>query len=66
MNKLVSALFLFLVPFLAYAADVHEPAPTPPDTNPWAMIIFVLFFVGMIVGFFAYMWLKERNRKRDA
>ena len=68
MNKLVSALSLFLVPFLAYAAVQEEaaPPPSPPDTSPWAMIIFVLFFVGMIVGFFAYMWLKERNRKRDA
>jgi hypothetical protein len=21
--------------------------------------------VGMIVGFFAYMWVKDRNRKRE-
>ncbi len=66
MSKLVSALAFFLAPFLAYAA-VHEEAapPPPPDTSPWAMIIFVLLFVGMIVGFFAYMWVKDRNRKRE-
>ncbi len=66
MSKLVSALTLFLVPFLAYAA-VHEEAapPPPPDTSPWAMIIFLLLFVGMIVGFFIYMWVKDRNRKRE-
>ena len=67
MNKLISALAGFLVPFLAYAAVQEEAAPLPPpDTSPWAMIIFVLFFVGMIVGYFAYMSLKERNRKRVA
>jgi hypothetical protein len=66
MSKLGSALFLSLIPFLAYAADVHEVAPpSPPDTSPWAMIIFVLLFVGMIVGFFAYMWVKDRGRKRE-
>jgi 4-hydroxybenzoate polyprenyltransferase len=65
MSKLVSALAFSLVPFLAYAA-VQEPAPPPPpDTSPWAMIIFLLLFVGMIVGFFIYMWVKDRNRKRE-
>ena len=66
MNKLVAALAGFLVPFLAYAAVQEEAAPLPPpDTSPWAMIIFTLLFVGMIVGFFAYMWVKDRNRKRE-
>jgi uncharacterized protein YfaQ (DUF2300 family) len=44
MSKFVSALFLSLMPFLAYAADVHEP-------------------VGMIVAFFVYMWIKQRDKK---
>ena len=65
MSKLGSALFLSLIPFLAYAAVQEVAPPSPPDTSPWAMIIFVLLFVGMIVGFFVYMWVKDRNRKRE-
>jgi cytochrome bd-type quinol oxidase subunit 2 len=64
MSKFVSALFLSLMPFLAYAADVHEPV-APPDTNPWALIVFTLLFVGMIVAFFVYMWMKQRDKKQE-
>jgi dipeptide/tripeptide permease len=29
------------------------------------MIVFALLFVGMIVGFFVYIWMKERNEKEE-
>ena len=65
MNKLGSALFLSLLPFLAYAAVQEAAPPSAADASPWGMIIFVILFVGMIVGFFVYMWVKDRSQKRE-
>jgi uncharacterized BrkB/YihY/UPF0761 family membrane protein len=62
MNKFVFALVLSVWSSIAFAADVAEPAPIP-DTNPWALIVFTVLFVGMIVAFFVYMWIKGRNKK---
>jgi F0F1-type ATP synthase assembly protein I len=64
MSKFVSAFVLSVLSFLAYAADVAEPPP-PIDASPWPMIVFALLFVGMIVGFFVYIWMKERNEKEE-
>ena len=64
MSKFVSAPFFFLLSVLSYAADVAEPSPVP-DTNPVALIVFALLFVGMIVAFFVYMWIKQRDKKQE-
>lgn len=65
MARFLSGLFLVLVPVLARAADVDAPPPQPVDVSPWGMIIFGAIFVGMIVGFIAFVWWKERQRKQQ-
>lgn len=36
------------------------------DSDPTALILFAVVFVGMIAGFVAYIWVKERARKSAA
>lgn len=63
MSKFLPAVFLSLVSFLAYAADVADNPPTP-EASPLALIVFAIIFVGGIAGFFVFIWWKERERKR--
>ena len=68
MQKLFSAVPLFLMSGLAFAAtkDLENAASAPP-AEPVSMVYVVLFlalFVAMIVGFFAYMWWADRNKKQ--
>jgi len=63
MNKLQSVLFLFLLqlPLLA-AAQEREVANAPVETVSMAYVIaFGLIFVGMIVGFFIYLFAKKEE-----
>ena len=62
MNKLATfALSLFFaVPALADEAIVAPPPQV--DADPTALILFALLMVGMIGGFAAYIWMKERKR----
>lgn len=66
MARYFAAVTLFLMPLLARAADVDVPPPPPADVSPWGMIIFGLLFIGMIVGFGAFIWYKERARKQNS
>lgn len=46
-------------------AALADEAPLPPpvvDADPTALILFAVVFVGMIGGFGAYIWWKERAR----
>ena len=36
------------------------------DSDPTALILFAVGFVGMIAGFVAYIWKKERARNSAA
>lgn len=65
MARYFAAVTLFLMPLLGRAADVDAPPP-PADVSPWGMIIFGLLFIGMIVGFGAFIWYKERARKQNS
>lgn len=63
MTKLLAGVFLTLMSLLAHAADVAPEVPVPTDVSPWPMIIVAVLFVAMIGGFFAFIWVKERERK---
>ena len=65
MSKFLSAVKLFLMSSLLFAAPREPDAATaPPETVGvvW-VIVFVVLFVGSIIGFFLYLWRIEKKRK---
>ena len=63
MNKLLSMLFLFLLqlPLLA-AAQEREVANAPVETVSMVYVVaFGVIFLGMIVGFFVYLFAKKEE-----
>lgn len=61
--RLVSAVSLFLLPFLDAVAQSREaPADPPVQVNELAITIFVLLFVGICVGM---GWMIWRNHKLE-
>ena len=40
-------------------------APPVADTDPIAMIVFVLLMIAMIGGYAVFIWRKERERKEQ-
>ena len=66
MRKLISAVPLLLMSCWALAANLEEAAGAPPTemVSVWYVVLFCLLFFGMIVGFFAYLWWNEKNKKQ--
>ncbi|MBI3043052.1 MAG: hypothetical protein HYY78_09530 [Betaproteobacteria bacterium] len=64
MSRYLSALLPFLVVCSAYAQDEGASNIPPAETVSvvW-VVVFGVIFVGMIVGFFVYLWWNERKRK---
>ena len=63
MPKFLLHIFPLLMLGSAYAQTPQDaPAPTVGMT---AVIIFVVIFVGLIVGFFWYYWWTEKKRKQE-
>ena len=63
MNRIYSslALFLFTIPS-AYALQGPADAPPPETTaSPFAVAIFLILFVGIIVGFAGMVWWNSRK-----
>jgi hypothetical protein len=63
MNKLISTLFVLLLqlPVMA-AAQEREVANAPVETVSMGVVIaFGVIFVGMIVGFFIYLFAKKEE-----
>ena len=63
MNKLLSMLFLFLLqlPLLA-AAQERDVANAPVETVSITVVVaFGVVFLGMIVGFFVYLFMKKEE-----
>jgi len=67
MNKFLSAISLFLMSCCAFAATKEmEGASAPVETVDMIyVVIFVIIFVGLIAGFFVYLWWGDRNKKPD-
>jgi hypothetical protein len=63
MNKLLSTLFVLLLqlPVLA-AAQERDVASAPAETVSMTyVVVFGIVFVGMIVGFFAYLFMNDKG-----
>jgi Na+/melibiose symporter-like transporter len=63
MTKSLFAVFLTLVSLVTHAADTTE-SPAAVEVSAWPLIIVTLILVGMVAGFFCFVWVKERERKR--
>jgi hypothetical protein len=67
MKKFLSAVSLFLMSCWALAATREmEGASAPVETvDVIYVVIFLVIFVGSIIGFFVYLWLSEKKQKPD-
>jgi hypothetical protein len=67
MKKILSAITLFLMSCWAFAATKEmEGASAPVDTVDMIyVVIFIVVFVGSIIGFFIYLWMNEKKQKPD-
>jgi len=65
MKKTVFALMLWLAALPAFADEAVVVAPQV-DTDPTALIVFAVLFIGMIAGFAGYIWMKERAKSSTA
>ena len=67
MSKFLSAVALFLMSSPLFAATKEMEAATAPAETVgmiW-VIVFVVIFIGSIIGFFVYLWHTEKKRKPD-
>lgn len=62
MQKFLPSIFLFLLSCPLLAAVREEPAQAPVETVSMVyVVIFGILFVGMIVGFFIYLWMSDKG-----
>ena len=65
MSKFLSAVALFLMSSPLFAALKEADAATAPAETVgmiW-VIVFIVIFIGSIIGFFIYLWRSEKSRK---
>ncbi len=67
MQKLLSTVVFFLTSFPVLAAtEGMSKADAPSATVDMVyVVIFGIIFIGMIVGFFAYLWWSDKDKKPD-
>jgi len=66
MDKLITAVSLYLASGVALAANLDEAANVPAETvSTVYVVLFAILFFGMIIGFFGWMWWNEKHRKHD-
>lgn len=64
MSKLLS-LFLLIPSFALAAAEDQVSSPPAEGVSLVYVAIFGIIFVGMIVGFFVYLWWNEKHKKPE-
>ena len=65
MSKFLSAVTLFLMssPLFAAAKEM-DAANAPVETvSTFWVVVFIVIFLGSIVGFFIYLWYTDKDRK---
>jgi hypothetical protein len=65
MKKLLS--LVLLMPSFALAAMQDEAAASAPSETVSVVyvVVFAVIFVGMIAGFFIYLWWNEKHKKPE-
>jgi hypothetical protein len=62
MSRYLSAMVPILLACSAYAQEDTSGMPPPEGVPVVYVVLFGAGFLAMIVGFFAYLWWKERKR----
>jgi len=66
MYKILSSIPMSLLSALAYAAKEADAPSAPVETvGTIYIVIFGILFVGMIVGFFIYLWMSDDKEPKD-
>ena len=66
MKNYLTSIFLFLLSSPLLAVVREEPAQAPVETVSMVyIVIFGVLFVGMIVGFFIYLWMSDKSKSQD-
>ena len=63
MKKIFSGITLSLLTLQALADEAIVPAVPQVDSDPTAMIIFAVLFVGLIGAYAFVIWRSERKKK---
>ena len=65
-GQALSAVPLLLMSCWAFAANLEEGAAAQPveTVSIWFVALFLILFFGMIIGYFAYLWWLEKNKKQ--
>lgn len=67
MRNLLSMVSLFLTSCWALAANMEEAANAPPvpTVSMVYVVLFIVLFLGLIIGFFGYLFWNEKRKTRD-
>ncbi len=67
MSKFLSALTLYLLssPLFAATQEMEAVSAAGETVSMVWVVLFVILFVGAIVGFFIYMWISEKKNKTE-
>jgi uncharacterized membrane protein len=68
LKKLSSSVVLFLTSCWALGAmkEMDQAANAPVETVSMVyVVLFIVAFIGMIVGFLGYMWWADKNKKKE-
>lgn len=69
MHKLLSTVVLFLMScpaLLAATNEIESGANAPVETVDMIyVVLFGVIFIGMIVGFFVYLWWTDKKQKSE-
>ncbi len=66
MNKIISGITLSLLSLTALADEAAVTSAPVLNSDPTALIVCAVLFVGLIGGFAAYIWIKDRAEKSSA
>ena len=65
MNRIILPIAM-LLSGTAYAAKELDAASAPVETVSMVyVVIFGILFVGMIIGFFVYLWISDSKNKTE-
>ena len=68
MQKLLTTIIFFLMslPVLAATKEMEGGTPAPVETVGMVyIVIFGVIFIGMIIGFFAYLFMSDKDKKPE-
>ena len=67
MKNFLTSIFLFVLSSPLLAAVREEPAQNAPveTVSMVYIVVFGVLFVGMIIGFFIYLWMNDKSESQD-